>query len=134
MMGVRVSLKECINSAVIDLSDLIERSNGYSRSEIIRLIGLRQERLILRLCGPRYSRSYPYRRGGSYWKTLVTGIGEIRFMVKKIIRREDGRVISPILEALDVKRLKYSRDVRMKLAEFASLMSYREADGRDLCL
>lgn len=124
---MRVSLKECIDFAAIDLSDLIERSNGYSRSELIRLIELRQERLILRLCGPKYSRSYPYRRGGSYWKTLVTGIGKIRFRVKKVIRREDGRVFSPILEALDVKRRKYSRDVRMKLAEFASVMSYRDA-------
>ncbi len=87
----------------------------------------RQERLILRLCGPKYSRNHPYRRGGSYMKTLVTGIGEIRFIVKKVIRKEDGRVFSPILEALDVKRRKYSRDVRMKLAEFASLMSYGDA-------
>jgi len=124
---VRVSLKESIDFAAIDLSDLIERSNGHSRLELVRLIEERQEQLILQLCGPRYSRCYPYRRGGSYWKTLVTGIGRIRFRVKKVIRREDGRVISPILEALDVKRRRYSRDVRMKLAEFASVMSYRDA-------
>ena len=90
---------------------------GYSRSELIRLIELRQERLILRLCGPRYSRSYPYRRGGSYWKTPVTGIGEIRFMVKKIIRREDGRVISPILEALDVPALYEANEKEYKLVK-----------------
>jgi len=54
-------------------------------------------------------------------------IGKIRFRVKKVIRREDGGVFSPILEALDVKRHRYSRNVRMKLAEFASVMSYRDA-------
>jgi hypothetical protein len=124
---VRISLNEDCECFPIDLTDLIERSNGYSRSELVRLIEERQEQLILQLCGPKYSRSHPYRRGGSYMKTLVTGIGEIRFRVKKVIRREDGRVFSPILEALDVKRRKYSRDVRMKLAEFASVMSYGDA-------
>ena len=44
---MRVSLKEYISFAAIDLSDLIERSNGYSRSELTRLIELRQGRLIL---------------------------------------------------------------------------------------
>jgi len=62
MREVRVSLKECIDFAAIDLSDLIERSNVHSRLELIRLIELRQERLILRLCGPKYTRRYPYRR------------------------------------------------------------------------
>ena len=124
---MRVSLKESINFAAIDLSDLIERSNGHSRLKLVRLIEERQEQLILQLCGPKYSRNYPYRRGSAYWKTLVTGIGKIRFRVKRVISKEDGRVFSPILEALDVKRRKYSRDVRMKLAEFASVMSYGDA-------
>ena len=53
---MRVSLKEYISFAAIDLSDLIERSNGYSRSELTRLIELWQERLILRLCGQVFSK------------------------------------------------------------------------------
>jgi len=44
-----------------------------------------------------------------------------------VIRKVDNRVSSPILEALDVKRRKYSRDVRMKMAEFASKMTYKDA-------
>jgi len=44
MREVRVSLKERIDFAAIDLSDLIERSNGYSRSELIRLIELWRRR------------------------------------------------------------------------------------------
>jgi len=62
-----------------------------------------------------------------FLRSLVTGIGRIRFKVKRVIRKEDGRGFSPILEALDVKRRRYSRDVRMRLAEFASVMSYRDA-------
>jgi len=69
-MEVRVSLKECIDFAVIDLSVLIGHSDGYSRIGFVRLVELRQERLILQLCGPRYSRCYPYRRGSTYWSAL----------------------------------------------------------------
>ncbi|MBS7614899.1 hypothetical protein KEJ18_04125 [Candidatus Bathyarchaeota archaeon] len=42
-------------------------------------------------------------------------------------RRTDDKTSSPILDALDVKRRKYARDVRMKLAEFASKMSYNDS-------
>jgi len=40
------------------------------------------------------------------------------FGVKRVISKEDGKVFSPILEALDVKRYRYSRNVWMKIAEF----------------
>ena len=93
----------------------------------MRLIEERQEEIILELCSPKYSRSHPYKRGGSYTKTLVTSLGTIRFKVKRVIRRKDGRTSSPILDALDVRRRKYSHDVRMKLADFASKMSYNDA-------
>jgi len=79
------------------------------------------------LCGPKYSRDHPHRRGGSYAKSLVTCLGEIRFKARKIIRRIDGKTSTPILEALNIKRRKYSRGVRMGLAEFASKMSYGDA-------
>ena len=93
----------------------------------MRLIEERQEELVYGLCGPRHSRSYPCRRGGSYAKRLITGLGEIMFKVRKVIRRVDGRMSSPILKALDVRRRRYSRDVRMSCAEFASKMSYGDA-------
>ena len=60
-------------------------------------------------------------------KRLVTGLGTISFRVKKVISRIDDSVKAPILEALDVKRRKYSRDVRMNCVEFASKMSYMDA-------
>jgi len=126
-MEVKVSLNKTAPRSHIDLTDLIERSNGHSRSELIRLIEERQERIIQELCGPKYSRSHPYRRGSSYTKTLVTGMGTISFKVKRVISRIDRSVNTPILEALDVKRRKYSRDVRIKLAEFASKMTYGDA-------
>gem|GEM_PF-2502377 len=126
-MEVKVSLKKSAPKPHIDLSDLIHCSNGHSRSELVRLIEERQGQLIRELCGPKYSRSHPYKRAGSYTKTLVTSFGAIRFKVKRVIRRTDKSISSPILEALDVKHRKYSRDVRMKLAEFASKMSYKDS-------
>lgn len=47
--------------------------------------------------------------------------------MKRVKGRRDGRTFSPILDSLDVKRRKYTRDVRMKLAEFASKISYNDA-------
>jgi len=123
----RVSLREESPIPHIDLAELAEQARTRSKRDLITLIERRQKKLVEDLCGPRYSRGHSYRRGGSYTKTLVTGLGEIRFKAKKIVRRSDSRVSSPILEALDVKRRRYSRGVRMKLAEFASKMSYGDA-------
>lgn len=106
---------------------MIDRVEGLSRRELVRLVEQHQERLVDELCGPKYSRNHHYRRGGSYTKTLTTRIGRIRFKVKRVIRRIDNAVRSPILEAWDVKRKRYSREVRMKCVDFASKMSYQDA-------
>ena len=60
-------------------------------------------------------------------KKLVTSLGVVEFKVRRVISRKDGKVSSPILEALDVKRRKYSRGVRMACVEYASKMSYGDA-------
>jgi len=123
----RVSLIEGTQISHIDLTELAEKARIHSRRELVSLIERRQEELVYELCGPRYSRCHPYRRGGSYTRRLVTSLGEVRFKVKKVVSRTDGRVSTPILDALDIKRRRYSRDVRMKCAEFASKMSYGDA-------
>jgi len=123
----RVSLREDTQIPHIDLAELAEQARTSSRRELVNLIEQRQKNLVEGLCGPSYSRGHPYRRGGSYTKSLVTCLGEIRFKAKKIIRRIDGKTSTPILEALDIKRRKYSRGVRMRLAEFASKMSFDDA-------
>ena len=123
----RVSLREDASVPHIDLAELAEQARTRSRRELVNLIERRQEQIVEELCGPSYSRDHSYRRGGSYTKTLVTYLGEIRFKAKKIVRRSDGKTSIPILEALNVKRCRYSRGVRMRLAEFASKMSYGDA-------
>jgi hypothetical protein len=123
----RVSLREDTPIPHIDLAELAEQARTSSKNELVRLIEDHQERLVEELCGPRYGRGQPHRRGGSYTKSLVTCLGKIRFKAKKTIRRSDGQTSTPILEVLDVKRLRYSRGVRMRLTEFASKMSYGDA-------
>ena len=123
----RVSLREDTKIPHIDLAELAEQARTRSRRELVSLIERHQEQLVEELCGPRYGRGHPHRRGGSYTKSLVTCLGEIRFKAKKIIRRSDGKTATPILEVLDVKRRRYSRGIRMRLAEFASKMSYGDA-------
>ena len=119
----RASLRENTKIPHIDLAELAEQARTRSRKDLVSLIERRQEKIVEELCGPRYSRGHPHRRGGTYTKTLVTCLGEITFKAKKIIRRSDGKTSTPILEALDVKRRRYSRGVRMKLAEFSRFAS-----------
>lgn len=126
-MEVRVSLEDQAHGIRIDLAELTEDAGCHSRRELVRLIEQRQMELVYRLCGPRYSRGHTYRRGGSYTKRLTTSLGEVRLKIERVVRRTDGRVSSPILDALDVKRRRYSRDVRMRCVEFASKMSYGDA-------
>ena len=123
----RVSLIEYSQIQHIDLAELAEQARTSSKKELVRLIEEHQERLVEELCGPTYSRGHPYRRGGTYTKSLVTCMGEISLKVKKIIRQSDGKTSLPLLEALDARRRRYSRGVRMRLVEFASKMSYGDA-------
>jgi len=110
----------------MDLAELAEQARTRSRKDLVSLIERHQDQIVVELCGPSYSRGHKYRRGGSYAKTLVACLGEIRFKAK-IIRRSDGKTSSPILEALDIKHRRYSRGVRMRRVEFSSKMSYGDA-------
>ena len=65
-MEVRVSLEDQAHGIHIDLAGLTEDARCRSKRELVRLIERRQEELIYGLCGPRYSRSHTYMRGGSY--------------------------------------------------------------------
>jgi len=60
-------------------------------------------------------------------KKLITPLGTISFRVQKVRSPADNTVSSPILECLGVKRRKYSKDLRIALAEYASKMSYQDA-------
>ena len=122
-----VSLKDDTPIPHIDLAELAEQARASSRRELANLIERHQKTLVEELCGPRYIRGPNYRRGGSYTKRLVTHLGEIAFKAKPAINRTDGSVRSPILEALDARRRRYSRGVRMRPVEFASKMSYGDA-------
>jgi hypothetical protein len=124
---VKVSLEYSIAAFPIDLAEVVEDVNVHSRSELVKQIQKRQEQIIMNLCGPKYSRDHSFKRAGSYAKTLITAIGTITFRVQKVKSRTDNTITSPILECLDVQRRKYSRDLRIKLAEYASKMSYQDA-------
>lgn len=52
----------------------------------------------------------------------MTSLGEIELAVVKVKRR--GKVVSPILDALGIRRRRYSNEVRMLLADMAAGLSY----------
>mgnify|MGYP001590656765 CR=1 FL=1 len=124
---MKVSLEYTIAAFPIDLAEIVEDINDHSRFELVRQIEERQQLVITRLCGPKYSRDHSFKRSGSYTKKLITAVGTINFRVQKVKSRTDNTISSPILESLDLKRRKYSKDLRMKLAEYASKMSYQDA-------
>jgi transposase-like protein len=54
----------------------------------------------------------------------VTSLGEIELTVIKV--RRGGRVTSPILDFLGIRRRRYSNELRMLLADMAARLSYGE--------
>ena len=103
----------------IDLADLIEREQVKTLENLSEAIESLQAGLVkdLEMLG--------WRRSTSYRRSLVTKLGRVSFTVVKVKR--DGRVLSPIVYALDIEKRKYSRDVRMLLADKASRLSYQDA-------
>jgi len=103
----------------IDLADLIEREQIKTLTSLSDAIEALQAELVKDLEALGWSRSTSYRR------SLVTKLGRVVFTVVKMKR--DGRVFSPIIYALNIEKRKYSRDVRMLLADKASRLSYQDA-------
>jgi hypothetical protein len=124
---VKVSLEYSNLTIKIDLPEIEANLKDQSLDELVKLIHNDQDQLIDRFCGPKYSRDNPFKRGGSYLKTVMTSLGPVRIRVQRIFCRSNRATTSPILEQLDINHRKYSRDLRMKLADFASKMSYADA-------
>jgi len=118
-MEVSKPLLETEVTTRIDLADLIEREQIKTLESLSRAIEALQAELVedLQALGWSYSTSYQ--------RSLVTKLGRVVFTVVKVKR--SGRVFSPIIYALNIRRLKYSRDVRMLLADKASRLSYQDA-------
>jgi len=103
----------------IDLADLIEREQIKTLTSLSKAIEALQARLMENL------EASGWKRSTSYQRPLVTKLGRVVFTVIKVKR--DGRVFSPIIYALKIEKRKYSRDVRMLLADKASRLSYQDA-------
>jgi len=103
----------------IDLADLIEREQIKTLTSLSKAIEALQARLVADL------EASGWKRSTSYQRPLVTKLGRVVFTVIKVKR--DGRVFSPIVYALKIEKRKYSRDVRILLADKASRLSYHDA-------
>jgi hypothetical protein len=103
----------------IDLADLIEQEQIKTLTSLSNAIEALQAKLVENLVASGWKRSTSYQR------PLVTKLGRVVFTVIKVKR--DGRVFSPIIYALKIEKRKYSRDVKMLLADKASRLSYQDA-------
>lgn len=66
-----------------------------------------------------------HKMAGSYQRKLATSLGVTELKIIKL-KRED-EITSPILARLGIRRGKYSREVKMKLADMASVATYGES-------
>jgi len=99
----------------IDLADLIEREQIKTLESLSKAIEALQARLVMDL------EALGWRRSTSYQRPLVTKLGRVVFTVVKVKRGR--RVFSPIIYTLGIEKRRYSRDVRMLLADKASRLS-----------
>jgi hypothetical protein len=98
----------------IDLSDFVKAQKTKSTEDLSASIEAHQQRMIDNL---------GWSRVGTYQKGFVASIGKIRLTVQRA-RKPGGGTTSPILDALSIRKKKYSDELRMRLASKASRDSY----------
>jgi len=110
----------------IDLANLIEELKTKNRESLLEAVEAYQERLLDELCGKKRKPNGTYRRAGSgrRLKTIVTTLGVVRFRTLKVKNHATGETLTPILDILDVRGRKYTRQVKAQCAELTSKLSY----------
>jgi len=63
-----------------------------------------------------------YRKSGYYERELVKSIGSVILKIVKL--HKDGRIASPLLDVLGITKQKYSRELKVMLADIAYVASY----------
>ena len=108
----------------IGISALLESATERSREALREAVERRQDLLLEQLCGP-MRKPRGCRRAGTYRKTIITSMGEVRLRLVKVT---DGRrTWTPILEELGIKGRRYSMDVVARCADLATRLSYHDA-------
>ena len=110
----------------IDLANLILDLKEKSRRCLREVIEAYQEKLLDELCGRRRCPNGRYKRTGSArrLKTIITTLGVVRFRTLKVKNQSTGETFTPILNVLDVRGRKYTRQVKAECAELTSKLSY----------
>ena len=68
-----------------------------------------------------------WKRAATYTRTLVTMLGVLNLRIVKVRDASTGRVTSPILDMLAIRRRKYSREVKIVCADMAARLSYNDS-------
>jgi hypothetical protein len=108
----------------IDLSDLIEAEQLKTVESLAESIDKYQARIVAQLVEPEGGWQ---RAASSYTRILVTKLGKLKIRVIKLRNKFTGEIRSPILDALQIRRKKYSLDVRIILADMAARLSYDDS-------
>jgi len=113
----------------IDLSSMTDEVHQQSGEELKHLIECKQDSLIDSLRSIENEGRRAFYVAGSYRRELVTRLGTMELRVVKVRSTIDGRICSPILDALGIRGRKYALDVRMMCVDMASRLSYADASA-----
>jgi len=110
----------------IDLADLIEDLKEKDRRSLSEAIEAYQETLLDELCGKKRKPNRIYRRAGSNRrpKTIVTPLGMVQFKTWKVENHATGETLTPMLDIINVRGRRYTRQVKAQCAELTSKLSY----------
>lgn len=104
----------------MDLTSIIETERIESAMRLKERIEGLQDQVVYGMVNE------GYKMVGSYKRKLVTSLGGTELKMIKL-RKDDEVITSPILDRLGIRRVKYSKEVKMKLADMASVASYGES-------
>ena len=68
-----------------------------------------------------------WKKAATYTRALVTMLGALKLRIVKVRDNATGRVASPIIDMPEVRRRKYSREVRIVCADMAARLSYNDS-------
>ena len=103
----------------IDLASIIKAEKIESAVRLKEKIEGLQENVVYEMVNE------GYRIAGSYTRKLIIGLGVVKLKIIKL--KNDDKITSPMLDRLGIRRERYSRGVKMKLADMASVASYGES-------
>jgi len=129
-LQIGISIPEDKKISIGSITKAIEESD-LNKQVFKQILEAIQEQEVLRLCGEknRKNETKPCKRAGCSNKTIGTKLGKIQIALRKVRDKITNDIFKPLKERIDLKDKKiYQDDISILSVEFASKMTYRDAN------